>query len=949
MGRGIFQEVNRLKPGDHCLLIHDGLQEQINVLVPFIKLAFDRNEKCMVLLDQYSQNLLEKRLNEDGVNVRDEKLFGRLCFFHSRDAYLQDGVFEPEKIINLWSTSLNQALKEGYTALRIAGETNWAVENKKNLVRLLDYETKSGDFIFDSKCLVLCLYERRLFAADALMTVLNFHPLFIHHGHLRINTFFKGHSYVNRGVSKSQLFDHHIREIINYGEYEHKIQAFHDDYTSLVCTIPGVVYRMLYDGSIKIISEYVEKITGYPREYFYQGRLSWLDIIHPEDREGILNQDYLLMYRQGEAILTYRVIRRDKKVLWVQDVRRAIFVNGRFAFADGIIFDINENKEVEEELKESEEKYRRLFENESDAVMIFDTETLLFEDANEAALNLFGYTKEEFLTLTLVDISADKKESIAIQEDTDSVPGNKYTTVRHFSKKDGTVFPGEIYSGTFTSRGRNKIIGAIRDITERQLAEERFRLTVENSTDAIILVDEDSRKIVYANSSAMKLFGYAMDELIGLSITEIVDPCQVEEQSRSFTQLKAEETINISDRIVVRKDGSKVHTDMSVFFIPSNGRKIAVARLRDMTERRDAVEEISRLKTMYEAITLSIPSAIILHDPEFRVTFVNDRFTQLTGLSREEVLDRSPLEYLPAEVVEYIGLKEKLSHIRKRKMTWGPEEITYRTAAGVEFIFRYTIYPLFNREKMYGVMALLDDVTEERRAKRALHDKTMELDQLNKDLRDLIVEITRLEEKERKQFSDILHEGIGQNLVAIKMALAGCMKALSPENEEARETMCYILSLLDRTIHATRSMTVDLYPSVLDDIGLLSAVRWYTKKVLEPNGIDGSLYIDEAVDKLPDEPKRCVFRIIRECFQNILKHSNASKVEVECRNDNGLIRLKVKDNGVGFRYRGIKNDTGRTFGLRLIREWAESMNGHLKIQPQLGRGTEVIVEFPLPV
>ncbi|MBT8366960.1 MAG: PAS domain S-box protein [Deltaproteobacteria bacterium] len=102
-------------------------------------------------------------------------------------------------------------------------------------------------------------------------------------------------------------------------------------------------------------------------------------------------------------------------------------------------------KQAEQALRENEEKYRQLFENELDAVMIFDAETGQFEDANQATLDLYGYSKDEFLTLTVDDISAEKEKSRSnVKKIRNSKAYPKRKLLRYFNKKDGTVFPGEI-------------------------------------------------------------------------------------------------------------------------------------------------------------------------------------------------------------------------------------------------------------------------------------------------------------------------------------------------------------------------------------------------------------------------------------------------------------------------------------------------------------------------
>jgi PAS domain S-box-containing protein len=263
--------------------------------------------------------------------------------------------------------------------------------------------------------------------------------------------------------------------------------------------------------------------------------------------------------------------------------------------------DITERKRAEVVLRESEERYRELFEKESDAIMVIDAETHRFEDVNAATLSLYGYSREEFLALTAEDISAEPDQTLTLIARI--VTGDKVpkVPVRYQKKKDGTVFPVEISLGAFSVGSRRKIIGAIRDITERKRAEEalresqkKFQALAETTNDFVWEMNADG-VYNYCSPQINGLWGYKPEDMIGRTPFDIMIPEDRELALKMFRALSkppnsfkgiVTSSLDNTGRIVVLETSGAPFLDI-------DGRLLGFRGIsRDVTERKLAEEEI---------------------------------------------------------------------------------------------------------------------------------------------------------------------------------------------------------------------------------------------------------------------------------------------------------------------------------------------------------------------
>ena len=223
-------------------------------------------------------------------------------------------------------------------------------------------------------------------------------------------------------------------------------------------------------------------VTGYTAEDFSANPYLWIQMVHEEDRKIVEEHTTGILAGVEVGPLEHRIVRKDGAMRWVSNTP-VIYLDshGDVLSYDGLIRDITDRKNAEEALRESEANYRLLFTAESDAIIVVDSETKEIVAANEAALALYEYDRDELAGLEATALSAAPEKMVAHIEE---VASGKFAVAspgpiqRVHKKKDGTVFPVEIASGAYALKNRKMFCAIIRDITERKRMEEALRDSV---------------------------------------------------------------------------------------------------------------------------------------------------------------------------------------------------------------------------------------------------------------------------------------------------------------------------------------------------------------------------------------------------------------------------------------------------------------------------------------
>ncbi|MBI2949304.1 MAG: response regulator [Verrucomicrobia bacterium] len=231
-----------------------------------------------------------------------------------------------------------------------------------------------------------------------------------------------------------------------------------------------------------------------------------------------------------------------------------------------------------------------------------------------------------------------------------------------------------------------------------------------------------------------------------------------------------------------------------------------------------------------------------------------------------------------------------------------------------------------------------DERSERKRAEERLRES-------NEQLRALTVYLQYVREEERTRIAREVHDELGQSLTGMKMDLAWLMSRLPKDQKTLQAKAASMSGLIDATIQTIRRIATELRPGILDDLGLVAAIEWQANEFQTRTGIPCVVTSSVNDPILDQDLNTAFFRIFQETLTNIMRHANATRVEVSFHQVNGRLVLEVKDNGRGITEAEIHNT--RSIGLLGIRERAGLLGGEVSVRGEDGKGTTVTVGIPL--
>ena len=590
-----------------------------------------------------------------------------------------------------------------------------------------------------------------------------------------------------------------------------------------------------------------------------------------------------------------------------------------------------ERKRAEDTIKESEKRYRQLFEGISDAVMVYSSQGK-FLDCNEVAFKRLGYNREKFLSLTASDIVHPDFHKLINDNQKKIWAGGETTVVESAHRcKDGRVIPVEVNAHRIEYKGEQAILAVVRDITERKQAEEELREKEEfnfalfqHNPIQIIVVDRGGR--VLKVNMAKRKSGDRLPNIGDVMYKDYAAKHEIDMQAELMECIKSDKAKSFPEL----KYGDKF-LDITIAPFPQG----AIITSLDITKRKKMEEEKDKLlrtiETTKEAINITTPDAIMI--------YTNDAMDELFGYKKGELIGKH-VSLLNAGLSRKAKkIPEHITDAIKKKGGW-EGEIHNKRKDGTEFICLAKIGALTDKNgKIINYVSSQHNITERKWAEEEIKNSQSQL-------RNLTAHLQSVREEERTLVAREMHDVLGQALTAMKMDLSWLDNRLPKDQKSLLEKTKSMSKLADATLQTVKKISTELRPGLLDDLGLPAAIEWQAEEFQTRTGIKCEITVDPEDIILDKDRSTAIFRIFQETLTNVARHAKATKVKVSLKEKAGKIELKVRDNGKGITEKQMSNP--KSFGLIGIKERAYYLDGKVVIKGLQDKGTTLTIRIPLP-
>jgi PAS domain S-box-containing protein len=508
----------------------------------------------------------------------------------------------------------------------------------------------------------------------------------------------------------------------------------------------------------------------------------------------------------------------------------------------------------------------------------------------------------------------------------------------------------ELNAGMVTYQGKPADLVIIRDITERNRAEKELYdtlikyKTLFNCFPLGITVSDEGGKILESNLMAERLLGVSQEEhgQRGIDSPEwrIIRPDGTPMPSDEYASVRAlreKRTVENVEMGIIKPDNTITWISVTASPLPLEGHGVTIT-FGDITERKRAEEAMRKSEEKYRSLTENINLGIYRNTagPEGKFIEANPAIIKMFGYKSKE-------EFLSSNVLDLYQNPEDRNRFNDKMLKEGfvrGEELRLKKKDGSPFIGSVSAVTVKDKQGHAGYYdGIIEDITERKRTEE-------ELRKSESQLRALSLELSFIEERERKRLASYLHDEIGQSLALLRMKFGSLTGIWGSKSR--KQNIQQIRDLLEEVIDQTHTLTFELSPPVLHQLGLEAAIEWAGEKISQDFGIEFMFSDDGMIKPLSADIKALLFRCVRELMSNTVKHAKAKRMTVSLTRREERVFVVVEDDGVGFDISLSGRPTEKVgFGLFSVRERFGAVGGSYEFQSEPGQGTRITLSVPL--
>ena len=728
-------------------------------------------------------------------------------------------------------------------------------------------------------------------------------------------------------VNKKHLFIGFVRDITKRKRAEEEIEESKQMFSNLFYKSPIMkCITEVSTGKFIEVNDAFANFVGYSKEQIPGKTSSELNTLAlPEERNRIIQK-----IQENGYVRDQETQINDKNGIprWLSTSIDLINLNGKDCLLTAAI-DITTRKEAEEQIRQlnasleqriverteelykSEKKYRNLFENNPMPMWVLDITTFRFLDVNEAAILHYGYSREEFLSLSAFDIRPDEeKERYRNADHAKNIYPANYNrgTWKHL-KKDGTVINVEIIVHTIIFENKTARLVLSNDITEKIKAEEKLDRSIKEITDYKFALDEssivaitDQKGIIkHANDNFCKISKYTREELIGQDHRLINSGFHPAEFIRNLWVTIANGKIWKGELMNKAKDGSIYWVDTTIIpFLDEKGKPYQYIAIRaDITERKEAEQALAESQQLLSAIIENSTAVIYVKDLDGRYLLVNRRFSELFHRSIEDIIGKTDHDFFDkaqADAFREMDVRTANADHALTEEETVPQDDGLHTYVSVKSTLRdETGTP-------YGIFGISTDITERMRAQ-------MEVQRLNEGLEQKVIDRTAELQAAVKELESFTYS-VSHDLRSPLRIIDGYADILlSDFKDKLDKEGNRFLDIIKVNARRMGQLIDDLLS--LSQTGRKELIIHRTDmNMLVKTVVDEQLFLagNAATVKIENlEPAECDSGLLRQVWVNLisnaLKYSGKKErpeIQITSLRKTNEIIYSIKDNGVGF-------------------------------------------------